>query len=552
MSQSLNNKNKSNFPLEILLIVAIAIGIILRIINLETKEFWYDEVLSVVLSTGQPKTSGGYIGIPLSDYTQTLMLPLESNFTDTLGTFKKFLQRLAGDVHPPLYYFTVHLMRRFLGSGEAAVRSVSLLSSLGAIGSAYGIGKIVSGARCGLLLATLLATSPYYLYHSLNARMYGPVVLWVTLSGWAMLELIYKKDTQKKFKPVVHQILWSIILIVSVTAGLLTHYLFAYWGMTLAIMVVILDLRRWWLHGLRLATSLMLAVPWYLWGTRQQIRNRSDAFGQVSQEVAFPLLEHFQEVVQTLGTHLLIGDWYSSLPKAITIIAGLVIILVLGLGIVRLWRQGEGQALTIALLMGVLPLLLVVIVDIVTNKFTIGFGGGRTVIFILPGLLLLLAVWIEKMEVQWRRLVLSVVLLVYLTISIGDFSLRPRRMFHQVAEMVVSQSNIPSLVMINSRAWGHVLRLAYYIRPEIPVTLLDQDASKLPASLDKVLSENSSQFDQVVWVDSQKPLWSDATTKEEREKIQAVLQNGYELKDNKNLSGTMHLDDFQVYLYQKI
>ncbi len=51
------------------------------------------------------------------------------------------------------------------------------------MGSAYGLGRVVLGHRGGLLLAALLGINPFYLFHSLNLRMYAPLVLWATLSA---------------------------------------------------------------------------------------------------------------------------------------------------------------------------------------------------------------------------------------------------------------------------------------------------------------------------------------------------------------------------------
>ena len=41
------------FSLEWLLLSAIALAVLLRILNLGSREFWYDEVLSLLISTGK-------------------------------------------------------------------------------------------------------------------------------------------------------------------------------------------------------------------------------------------------------------------------------------------------------------------------------------------------------------------------------------------------------------------------------------------------------------------------------------------------------------------
>ena len=43
----------STKTINIILLAAIASAVLLRVINLGSREFWYDEVLSLLLSTGQ-------------------------------------------------------------------------------------------------------------------------------------------------------------------------------------------------------------------------------------------------------------------------------------------------------------------------------------------------------------------------------------------------------------------------------------------------------------------------------------------------------------------
>src|SRR6476646_6081701 len=179
--------------LETLLILAIAIGVLLRLLNLGSREFWYDEVLSLLLSTGQKVAYRGPEDLPvaLAQYTPLLDLPAESTFSDTLKTLVNLLRGLAGgEPHPPLFFLSQHVWLRLFGNGVVAVRSLGALLSMGAIASSYGLGRVLLGHRGGLLLAALLATNPFYLFHSLNVRMYGSLVLWAVLSAWSLLEII--------------------------------------------------------------------------------------------------------------------------------------------------------------------------------------------------------------------------------------------------------------------------------------------------------------------------------------------------------------------------
>lgn len=546
------------------LLIVMAIAVLLRVINLSSREFWYDEVLSLLLSTGQ-KTSYSTpkeLPVTLADYTPLLSLPVENGIGDILASLKKLLQGLAAEPHPPLFFLGQHLWLRLFGNSVAATRSLGVLFSIGAIGSAYGLGRRLLGHEGGLLLAALLGTNAYYLFHSLNVRMYGPLLLWVILSAWAALELIEpqktfqdkeQKDSESLGK--YTKLLWNLVFIGSIAAGFLTFYYFAFFIAALVVLVLWLDGQHWWQHGLRFTGGITLTIPWVLWGTRQQLRNADlERFG-ATQTWMETVWKHLEGVIQTLGIHLVLGDWATRLPLVSATVAGVGAIALLVICSIGLWRQRHYRVLGVALLLGIFPLALALTIDILKGQFTVGFGWGRSMIFILPGCLLLIAAWIERTMGKWRPLAAALVLGFYLVISIGDFTLRDRRMFHQIADIIEQKPNTPTLIVMNSQAWGHVLRLAYYIPPDLPVTLLAQPSAKLAPVLEKTLKTQTDNFSRVIWLDSGDPIWSKPKTEAEKLKfqqnIQTTLKSQYQLIETQPLVGTMEEDQFTLHLYQR-
>lgn len=545
--------------LETVALIAIAIAVILRIINLGGREFWYDEVLSLLLAAGQKTAYQTPTDVPvaLAGYTSLLSLPIESGLGGFISTIKNFLlSLLGGEPHPPLFFLSQHLWLRLFGSSEAAMRSLNALFSIGAIASAYSLGKVVLGHRGGLLLAALLALNPFYLFHSLNVRMYGSLVLWTILSATALLHLIDTRQTVTINQNRRHQLLWNIILIGSVAAGFLTFYLYLYWVITLAALVLYLDRRHWWQHGLRLACGIILTIPWVVWGGIRQIRNADlKRFGAI-RDSGSQFLAHLQDTAQTLGTNLIVGDWATSLPTISVIVVGCLAIALILTCIINLWQHDQQKNLGIAVILGILPLLLALVLDIATKKSTLNFGWGRTMIMILPGCLLLLTLWLETaLSRQWRIFVASALLLLYLTIGISDFSLRQRSVFHIVNDLVSQQANQPTLIAMNSKAWGHVMRLAYYISPKTPVMLLAEHPVDLATSLEKVLQNKTQQYSRILWLDSANPVWSrlktPADVAKEQQKTQQVLSQQFQLNKTQTLTGTMNLDNFTVKLYTR-
>jgi uncharacterized membrane protein len=317
---------------------------------------------------------------------------------------------------------------------------------------------------------------------------------------------------------------------------------------TLGVFVLVFDRRRWWQQGLRLGAGILLWIPWFFWGTRHQSRLR-EVGGQFSKGT------HLGDIAQTLGTHLLLGDWVTSLPTAIAIVAGCVVFVVLFACTMTLWRQGERRKLGVALILGIFPLLLALTVDIVTRKYSIGFGGGRSMLFILPGCLLLLALWLERSAGRWREPAAAVLLLLYLSIGIGDFSTRQRWLFHDLADLIQQNPTTPTLVAMNSRAWGHILRLAYYIPPTAPVSLLAQNPADLAPALDKILTTEAERYPRVIWLNSARPVNKAPKTEAEKQQIQQdiqrVLNSKFKLVKTQQLSGTMILDEFTLNLYTR-
>lgn len=572
--------SKLSLPFSSILLLFIAIAILLRVINLGSREFWYDEVLSLLLATGQkvayqtPKDTP----VLLADYTTLLNLPVERGIHDVLETGKNLLKGIAGgEPHPPLFFLTQHLWLRLFGNSEAAMRSLSAGLSVTAIASAFNLGRILLGQQGGLLFSALLAVNPYYLFHSLNVRMYGPLVFWTILSGWALLELIslertveqergtQNKQQEKCFRSKLSsasrvtflkssRFIWNILLITSVAAGLMTFYFFAYWLLALAAIVLVLDKSRWWQHGLRLGASVMLTMPWVVWGTRQQLHNADLNRFSASTSLIETGWRHVQDVLQILGIHLILGDWITVLPPIAATVAGGVAALMLLVSAIALWRQQAvtSNQLTITLLMGILPLLVGLTADAIAGKFTIAFGWGRATIFILPGCLLLLAAGLERAAGQWKRPIAIALLMLFLSISIADFTARPRWMFHQIADPIEQDSTAPTLILLNSQAWGHVMRLAYYIPPTSSVWLLAQPSANLAPALDKTLSSQPKHYQRIVWLDIAQPVWSTPSTLSQRQQVRQSLERQFQLIKTQHLSGTMDLDRFSVEFYQRV
>ncbi len=237
------------------------------------------------------------------------------------------------------------------------------------------------------------------------------------------------------------------------------------------------------------------------------------------------------------------------MPDWVAIAAGSVIALALIALASQLWRRYPPQRAALFLLIGLLPLLLLLGLDVLSGKSTLGWGFGRSAIFVLPGLLTMMTAWIVGLHPSRQQAVVACVLALYLTSILGDMALRQRQVFHQVAQAIDRPST--TLVAVNSNAWGHVLRLAYYLPSE--TWLLAAAPTDLPAALDKQLSGDGP-YSQILWLEAANPVWGKTTpseTRQLRQTVETELGRSYRLMEQQQLAGTMELDRFRLTRWQR-
>jgi uncharacterized membrane protein len=389
--------------------------------------------------------------------------------------------------------------------------------------------------------------------------MYCSLVFWTILSAWSLCEIIqisnnnnnqvfYQLNCQKKRSK---KLLWSFIFITSVAGGLLTFYYFTIWLIALGIIALWLDRRQWRQYGLWLGIAVLPVIPWVYWGTRQQLRNADLGRFTSPSNWLEATVRHLQEAIDVLGIHLILGDWATILPPAAIILGGIAAIALLIVAAVSLWRDGKYRLLIIVSLLGWMPFLLMLGIDFISGKFTVGFGWGRSVIFILPGCLLLIAAWLSSKQKKWRQTVAIALLILYLTLNITDFQVRSRLMFHKIADIIRENSTAPTLIVLNSPAWGHVLRLAYYLPTNSPVMLLAQQANNLAPALQKTLSSQPNRYQRIIYLESAKPVWGKPSTEVESNQVKQILARDFRQDRTQFLRGTWKLDNFTLNLYQR-
>ncbi|MCY4073339.1 MAG: glycosyltransferase family 39 protein [Chloroflexi bacterium] len=88
--------------------------------------------------------------------------------------FLEMTEFTARDVHPPLYFWILHIWLRLVGSSEFAVRSLSIFCGTLSTLTIYSLTWQLSKSKIAAILAMLLVTlSPFHIHWSQDARMYA-------------------------------------------------------------------------------------------------------------------------------------------------------------------------------------------------------------------------------------------------------------------------------------------------------------------------------------------------------------------------------------------
>ena len=154
------------------------------------------------------------------------------------------LRQLKHDGHPPLYYLLLHGWMRVFGSSDTAIRALSGLIGVATIPLLWAAAKRYGGRDTALAGLVLVATSPFAVRYSEEARMYALVFLLV-VAGWLALRRALERPTVARL---------ALVALLS-GALALTHY----WAFYL-FAVVEVALAVAWRRGSTAARNVGLAI----------------------------------------------------------------------------------------------------------------------------------------------------------------------------------------------------------------------------------------------------------------------------------------------------
>jgi uncharacterized membrane protein len=174
-----------------LTVVAIALGIFCRFVNIDRKIYWHDET---------------FTSLRISGFTEREMVEeLRQQQLFDIGSVRKYqsinsergmldtIRGLAAEEpqNTPLYYTGARLWVQVFGSSVAAVRAFSALLSLLALPAVYWLClELFQSRLTGAIAVMLLALSPFHVLYAQESRAYSLWTVMILLSSAALLRAL--------------------------------------------------------------------------------------------------------------------------------------------------------------------------------------------------------------------------------------------------------------------------------------------------------------------------------------------------------------------------
>jgi len=393
----------------------------------------------------------------------------------------------AHDIHPPLYYYLLHFWVRLFGTGEIAVRSLSVLCGFLLVFLTYLLGIALFDDRVALVASFLAAISPFQIYYSQETRMY----ILVALQGAISLFLFLKFARATREEEAIS--LWPTVALNAffITSALYTHYfaftIFLVANVAYALWLLLTPSARKWpplaLWSLSQLLVILLYLPWLNFA-REQLRT----WPAISQPIGLAFLA--QEVLRvfSLGLFAQMGS----------LIFGFLVIALLGLVPKR--DRSEGYAMAFALTYLLLPPLVMYLLSLSRPLYR-----PKLLLLATPGYLLLLArgvsgVWMGKARI--RNLV-SGILLLFMALTSG-FSLHgyffdsryARDDYRGLARYIAATGKDGDAILLN--APGQIDIFSYYYKGPLSIYPLPGerplDERKTEQALEEITAKHPRLF----------------------------------------------------------
>lgn len=346
--------------LAVVALIALALGAVFRVVDIDHKFFWFNEVFTGLRLSCEFETAGHFPELrgagPVSPST---LVSYQTPSPDD-GYFCIIQSLAAKDrMNPPLYYLTARLWTDALGFSTMNLRLFSAILGLAVIGAAALLShQLFLNHRVAFATAALVALSPIFIRYAQEARSY---TLWLLLALFAASAFLRALGSGRRRD-------WWLCFAL-LTAALWTHLLTISILMSFALFLVLRDGVRWTPDAKRftlVASGSLIAIsPWLANIVPHLLRGKSNLSHLSSETDPAFLLDGFGRNLM----HILLS-WPDGWP-AWGVWALLPLGTLLGLAFMRLWRVGPRPAFLFLITLIVPGLVLVLLPDLV-------LGGQRS------------------------------------------------------------------------------------------------------------------------------------------------------------------------------
>jgi mannosyltransferase len=171
-----------SIPIEVWIVGAlVVIAAVIRIVVLTNQSYWMDEALTAYEA----------------------QLPFGAMINTVVHV----------ETTPPLYFVLIWAWAHLFGTGEAALRSVSMLAGVALVPIAYVSARDLVTARAGVVAAALVTFNPFLIWYSQEARAY---MLLAALSGLSLVWFVRARRRASR-RNLAWWTVWSAL-------ALLTHF----------------------------------------------------------------------------------------------------------------------------------------------------------------------------------------------------------------------------------------------------------------------------------------------------------------------------------------
>jgi len=242
-----------------LLLIAIALGSLFRLTNLEGKVYWHDEAHTGLYATGHGNAEAKNLMFDGQLKTAGDIARLQTAIA-SLGIGATIHQLAENDAqHPPLYYIMTRLVLYAVPNTVVASRLVAAIAGILLIPATYWLTQeLFNQSLPATLSATIVAISPFQYLYAQEAREYSLWALSTVVASAVCLRAV--KHNQLK-----HWIIYGLSVVVSLYSCILTllviasHSLYVLWHTYSYRQGRWLLLRNFTVSSL---ASLLLFIPW--------------------------------------------------------------------------------------------------------------------------------------------------------------------------------------------------------------------------------------------------------------------------------------------------